>query len=119
MFPQQGAGSPWRRFRRRILIVGATWTVLALVAMFISPDVALTAGAVPLAVAAYGAWQAKVSGKWQQEDHIMRRQVTATALVLAGGMFFATAWSLRDRVPPWAPWMELCVLLHYWLLTLG
>jgi hypothetical protein len=119
MSPHHGSGSPWQRFGGRILTVGATWGALALVSKWVSPALALAVGVISLALAARAAWHARRRGKWNDPQHQMRRQVTLAALLTAAGMFYATASALRDRIPPWAIWMELGALVHYLLLTLA
>lgn len=112
-------GSPWQRFGGRVTIVGLTWAVLAGIALLVGPQVALLAALIPLGLAAAAAWRAKQNGEWTTPHHQLRRQVTALAMLMAVGIFSGTFLALRDKLPPWAIFMELGLLLHYWLLTLG
>jgi hypothetical protein len=116
---KNGSGPPRPQFGWRLLIVAATWSVLAAVALMVHPAIALTAGLLPLALAGRAAWRARAAGRWQSADHQLQRSVTASAILTAGGLFAGTYWSLRDRVPYWGLALELMLLAHYWLLTLA
>lgn len=100
------------------MIVGATWAGLAALALLFGPAAAFTAAAIPLALTARAAWAAKWSSDWHSPEHETRRQVTALALLAAGALSAGTYAAMRDRLPPWAIWLEAGMLLHYWLLTL-
>lgn len=105
-------------FGDRILIVGATWGVLGLVALLAGPVPALLLSLIPLGVALRAALRAQAEGRRPAMEQMLQRQITAAAMLIAVGLFTATIWSLRDRVPLWAIPMEVGMLLHYWLLTL-
>lgn len=104
---------------RRLLTVGLTWAVLALVARWINPAFAIAGAVLPLGLAARAAWQARATGRWREAEHQFRRQVTAVALSLAAAFLVLTMWSLNDRFPPEAFALQGGLLLHYWLLTLA
>ncbi|HWI65152.1 MAG TPA: hypothetical protein VNT75_25260 [Symbiobacteriaceae bacterium] len=106
------------RFGDRILTVGATWGVVALVALKIGLWPAMLLSLIPLGLAARAAWLAHKSGRTATMEMLMARQVTAIAMLIATTLFAATLWVLRDRVPTWLIPVELGLLLHYWLLTL-
>jgi hypothetical protein len=99
--------------------VAATWSLLALAGMLIGPAVAVTAGFLPLALAGRAAWNARAAGRWESPDHQLMRQVTASAILTATGLFAGTYWTLRDHIPPWGLVLELMLIAHYWLLTLA
>lgn len=107
------------RFGNRILTVGATWGVLAVVALLAGPVPAMLLSLLPLGLAARSAVRAHNEGKWRTMEHMLKRQVTAAAMLIAIALFTATLWALRDQVPLWAIPLEMGMLLHYWLLTLS
>ena len=106
-------------FGSRLLTVGLTWGVLALVALWIDPAYALAGAALPLGLAARAAWRARAEGRWHDPGHQLRRQVSTTALLLAGSFLALTMWSLRGRVPSEVFVLQVGLLLHYWLLALA
>lgn len=107
------------RFGNRILTVGATWAAIAVIARFAEPGVAMVLSLIPLGLAVRSALAARATGKQETMEHLLQRQVTTVAMLMAAGLFAATIWSLRDRVPLWAIPLEIGMLLHYWLLTLS
>jgi hypothetical protein len=111
--------NPRPRFADRIVVVACTWTILSLIALYVGPQIALAAAILPLSWALRSAWNARAEGRWDSEEHRLRRQVTAIAMLMAAGLFAATFWSLRHVVGPWVIPMEIGLLLHYWLLTLS
>gem|GEM_PF-5820648 len=111
--------NPRPHFADRVLIVGATWGALAVVALWVSPLPAMLLSLIPLGLGIRSALRAQASGKQESFEHVLRRQVSAVALMMAGSIFAATVWVLRDRVPLWLIPFEVGMLLHYWLLTLS
>ncbi|HWI51653.1 MAG TPA: hypothetical protein VNT01_05875 [Symbiobacteriaceae bacterium] len=111
--------NPRPRFADRVLIVGATWGALAVVALWAGPLPAMLLSLIPLGLGIRSALRAQASGKQESYEHVLRRQVSAVALMMAGSIFAATVWALRDRVPLWVIPFEMGMLLHYWLLTLS
>jgi hypothetical protein len=110
--------SPRPHFGNRILTVAATWGVLALVALLAGPVPAMLLSLIPLGLALRAVLQAHAQRRQPTMEQMLQRQVTVAAMLIAVGLFTATLWSLRDRVPLWAIPMEVGMLLHYWLLTL-
>ena len=106
------------RFGDRVLTVGLTWGIVALVALKIGPWLAMLISLIPLGRAARAAWKAHESGTANTLEHLMMRQVTGVAMLIAATLFAATVWTLRDRVPMWVIPFEIGLLLHYWLLSL-
>jgi 1,4-dihydroxy-2-naphthoate octaprenyltransferase len=101
------------------MTVGATWGVLAVIAVLAGPVPAMLLSLIPLMMALRAALRADARGEPPSMEQALQRQVTAAAMLIAVGLFSATLWSLRDRVPRWAIPMEMGMLLHYWLLTLA
>ena len=106
------------RFGDRILTVGVTWGVVALVALKVGLWPAMLFSLIPLGLAARAVWLAQKSGRQSTMEQLMARQVTAVAMLIATTLFAATLWAVRDRVPTWLIPVEIGMLLHYWLLTL-
>lgn len=110
--------NPRPHFGSRILTVGATWGVLGLVALLAGPVPAMLLSLIPLGLALRAALHDQAGRSGPTMEQLLQRQVTAAAMLIAMGLFAATLWSMRDRVPLWAIPMEVGMLLHYWLLTL-
>lgn len=119
MLHHNGSGPPWQHFQGRVVTVAATWGALAILALLFGPAVAYAAALVPLGLGARAALRARKAGVWGTQAHRERRSTTATAILMAAGLFCGSYWILRDRVPPWAIGLEAGLLLHYWLLTLA
>ncbi|HYF94202.1 MAG TPA: hypothetical protein VD969_18450 [Symbiobacteriaceae bacterium] len=107
------------QFGKRILIVGATWGILAAIARLAGPGPAMVLSLIPLGLAARSAWRTHASSKHVSMEQLLQRQVSTVAMLIAAGLFAATLWSIRDRVPLWAIPMEIGMLVHYWLVTLS
>lgn len=110
--------SPRPHFGKRILTVGVTWGVLGLIALLAGPVPAMLISLIPLGLALRAVLHAQAGRPEPSMEQVLQRQVTVSAILIAVGLFTATLWSFRDRVPPWAIPMEVGMLLHYWLLTL-
>lgn len=113
------SGLPRPTFGRRLLIVGVTWALLAGVARHLDPALALVLGAIPLALAARGAWATQRQARPVSLTAAFQRRAALIAVLMASALLFATLAALGEQIPPWAFLIEAGALLHYFLLSLG
>ncbi|MDF2630063.1 MAG: hypothetical protein K0R39_3894 [Symbiobacteriaceae bacterium] len=75
------------RFGGRLMTVGATWGVLAVIAVLAGPVPAMLLSLIPLMMALRAALRADARGEPPSMEQALQRQVTAAAMLIAVGLF--------------------------------